>query len=528
MKNKINIFNWSLIISPFFSILIFITFGCAEEPTEKAKEMIAQNKSNFAIEILDKEIIKNPLKVGAIIDLCFYEGAKKYKAKNANDANLLIKYAIDLTKNRNLSFPTSFVDYLATINDRDSILNLLSFVLQKYPSTYNEILSLINKLNVRLNAANICSGELIGFADGYSYVTWLSPTNKTPEFLRKKFGLSTFSPITAYYLTYLRQDQILSMNMEAINQCIERDQFFFRPSVYVDLRFSSVPELSGYFANLKNKTKYQIASEKEKIIDKIIETREKYLIANLRYIFTPFEVYGKCFAFEKEYSFDTQEAFIHMFLVNPIGSTVYIATAKIQLTLNEANNFFTNEVIEGKVIYKVSPGKERKDLGIAGGGVAAQIIPSMILLEKPKIIFEDKLNMTEFIVDGLEGGIWENVNTRRWDLNNMWQQNYGQKPHSENIRIVNGKKINTKNPDNKTDIDETKSFVSPQKLEAVIDDIDGYTNIRSGPGTQYEIVSKVADNEIFYIVSQQGNWWKVKTKEGKYGYIHNSRIRLKN
>ena len=68
---------------------------------------------------------------------------------------------------------------------------------------------------------------------------------------------------------------------------------------------------------------------------------------------------------------------------------------------------------------------------------------------------------------------------------------------------------------------------SQRELQAVINDPDGYTNVRSGPGTQYEVLSKIVDNETFYVVSQRGSWWQVRTQDGKYGYMHRSRIKMK-
>src|SRR5215210_5048515 len=69
---------------------------------------------------------------------------------------------------------------------------------------------------------------------------------------------------------------------------------------------------------------------------------------------------------------------------------------------------------------------------------------------------------------------------------------------------------------------------APRRYEsqAVINDPDGYTNLRSGPGIQYQVVSKVVNGEIFYVIYQQGNWWQVRTREGKSGYMHRSRIKI--
>ena len=64
-------------------------------------------------------------------------------------------------------------------------------------------------------------------------------------------------------------------------------------------------------------------------------------------------------------------------------------------------------------------------------------------------------------------------------------------------------------------------------LQAVIDDPDGYTNIRSMRTGESEVVAKVRDGEIFFTRQQEGNWWQVRTVEGKVGYMHVSRIKLR-
>lgn len=64
-------------------------------------------------------------------------------------------------------------------------------------------------------------------------------------------------------------------------------------------------------------------------------------------------------------------------------------------------------------------------------------------------------------------------------------------------------------------------------LEAVIDDPDGFTNVRSQADRQGQIVAKIQKNEIFYTYDQDKNWWQVRTSDGKTGYVHITRIKLK-
>ena len=61
---------------------------------------------------------------------------------------------------------------------------------------------------------------------------------------------------------------------------------------------------------------------------------------------------------------------------------------------------------------------------------------------------------------------------------------------------------------------------------AIINDPDGYTNVRKGPGSNFEIVSKIYDNEIFVTDGQIDGWFLVYKISDSYleGYMHNSRV----
>lgn len=60
----------------------------------------------------------------------------------------------------------------------------------------------------------------------------------------------------------------------------------------------------------------------------------------------------------------------------------------------------------------------------------------------------------------------------------------------------------------------------------VIDDPDGYTNMRAGNGIDKEIIEKVNSGEHFLIISSDGDWWKIMTPSCKTGYMHNSKIKI--
>ncbi|OEK08569.1 hypothetical protein A8C32_03720 [Flavivirga aquatica] len=61
---------------------------------------------------------------------------------------------------------------------------------------------------------------------------------------------------------------------------------------------------------------------------------------------------------------------------------------------------------------------------------------------------------------------------------------------------------------------------------AIINDSDGYTNLRKEPNSKSEVVSKIIDKEYFFYAPVEGvEWSNVKTLKKEEGYVHNSRIK---
>lgn len=50
-------------------------------------------------------------------------------------------------------------------------------------------------------------------------------------------------------------------------------------------------------------------------------------------------------------------------------------------------------------------------------------------------------------------------------------------------------------------------------------------NIRSGPGTNYQIIWQVEKYHPFKIVKKQGAWYRLLDYEGDYGWIHKSLVK---
>lgn len=68
----------------------------------------------------------------------------------------------------------------------------------------------------------------------------------------------------------------------------------------------------------------------------------------------------------------------------------------------------------------------------------------------------------------------------------------------------------------------------PGRKIGLIDDPDGYVNLRKGMSVDAEIVSRIERTESFYYWEiPDKNWWFVQKRDGIKGFVHKSRIREK-
>lgn len=66
-----------------------------------------------------------------------------------------------------------------------------------------------------------------------------------------------------------------------------------------------------------------------------------------------------------------------------------------------------------------------------------------------------------------------------------------------------------------------------EKYIAVINDPDGYTNVRKGMSTEAKIIDRLYAGEHYEVFpSIDNNWWVVYTQSNNNGYIHKSRVRI--
>ncbi|MEG1360779.1 MAG: SH3 domain-containing protein [Clostridia bacterium] len=64
----------------------------------------------------------------------------------------------------------------------------------------------------------------------------------------------------------------------------------------------------------------------------------------------------------------------------------------------------------------------------------------------------------------------------------------------------------------------------PFSVTAVINDPDGYTNLRKAPDGKSAIIGRVDKENSFYTHPQAGDWWQVRVNSSMQGYMHKSRI----
>ena len=107
-----------------------------------------------------------------------------------------------------------------------------------------------------------------------------------------------------------------------------------------------------------------------------------------------------------------------------------------------------------------------------------------------------------------------------------------------NILIDTENNIKEKVQENKSDgyesytitnskINQISKYLKEKHLLNKIVDPDGYTNLRKDKNSSSEILQKVKSGEHIEVLDNTGDWFLVKTKEGKEGCIHKSRITSK-
>ena len=78
-----------------------------------------------------------------------------------------------------------------------------------------------------------------------------------------------------------------------------------------------------------------------------------------------------------------------------------------------------------------------------------------------------------------------------------------------------------------SELDRPHACQAPKfNATAIIQDKDGYSNVRAQPNAKSNVIEKLFDNEPFYTFEQKSKWWQVYTPTGQVGYLYHDRIRL--
>jgi hypothetical protein len=141
------------------------------------------------------------------------------------------------------------------------------------------------------------------------------------------------------------------------------------------------------------------------------------------------------------------------------------------------------------------------------------------------LILQNKLDSALSLVPGL---VHPSFDCREYnkpnDCKNTFSDYWGLKRAELTEKIE--EKINSRpkvqaEPDIQAD---THNFIVEDSVY-IIDDPDGYTNVRNSPNG--DIIGQVDDGTSIEVVDQSGDWWKVKLDSGEEGFMHKSRIKLK-
>ncbi len=434
MKTKTIFFTSLLLISA----TLFTSCGNKQKPMDNAMDnaIILLKEQNFdlAFEKFNLVIEKEPHSILSVSNICFDEAAVLRTKGNNEGAEKIFNYAIKIIKGESFkiingeSLPENFFKYLHTINNTDSVFAIVLKLMPDY--SYDFVADLLMSNNFTNN--QIHPAKCISNYDGYTTEIWLKPLIETDEFNNKIFGISNFNPVTSSILSNTSLEEINSITPKAFTIGIKSDLMFLTESTTNGLRYSSIPELKDVTDKLKLKDDLEIVGERKTIINKIIKLREKYLVANLKYIFSRFSIPGKCFVAKRNFNLNNEDLTLHLSLdyYDPFGSNsgIYIATFVIPVSINEAKKLFAEkDEYYTSFNFIVSVSNSRVGIGLAGGGASKWIMPNFYLSEEPLISIEAPNLLLKFKTEGLKGILWNSgidpADLRRWDMHSIYAPN---------------------------------------------------------------------------------------------------------
>jgi len=79
-----------------------------------------------------------------------------------------------------------------------------------------------------------------------------------------------------------------------------------------------------------------------------------------------------------------------------------------------------------------------------------------------------------------------------------------------------------------TEIYKQVNITSKQREYGIVNDIDGWVNLREQPDVNSPVLAKILNDTNLEIVGVSGNWFKVSTESGRIGFIYKDRLILVN
>jgi hypothetical protein len=107
------------------------------------------------------------------------------------------------------------------------------------------------------------------------------------------------------------------------------------------------------------------------------------------------------------------------------------------------------------------------------------------------------------------------------------ENNIDQKEREIQAKNRKDNNSNTSSSSNSNASSNSNSNSNGEKHIAVINDPDGYTNVRNGMSTDAKIIDRLFEGEHYEVFpSTDNNWWVVYTQSNVKGYVHKSRVRI--
>ena len=89
------------------------------------------------------------------------------------------------------------------------------------------------------------------------------------------------------------------------------------------------------------------------------------------------------------------------------------------------------------------------------------------------------------------------------------------------------KEIQLNSTSDKATVNKNQTESRSNMRIAIIDDPDGYTNVRNGMSKTAPIIDRLYEGENYEVFpSTDSNWWVVYTQSNVKGFVHKSRIKI--